>query len=98
MKFTIKKKRDGQGWKEVGSIYASNWQDAKRQFTEKIRIDLANDDQVMYFDDSNENKPEDYIGSGYYDIGGGYWDLPLLDNALLSRYIEDVYTWTINKV
>jgi hypothetical protein len=96
--FTLKKKRDGQSWQNVGSFFAISWHDAKKQFTDSIRNDLAIDDQVLYFSDADENLPEDYKGAGYYDINGGYWSLPLLDTDIISGYSEDVYKWTIERV
>lgn len=96
--FTIKRKRDGQGWSYFGDIYANSWHDAKKQFTNSIRKDLANDDQVVYFSDNDENLPEDYRGAGYYDLNGGYWSLPLLDTDIISGYSEDVYSFTIERV
>jgi len=75
-----------------------NWQEAKEKFTSNIRNDLAEDDQVIYFDDDSENRPKNYQGPGYYALNGGYWSLPLLDGQVISHYSEDVYQWTINRV
>ena len=104
--FTIKKKREGQSYKIVDSIYAENWSQAKQEFTDNIRNDLANDDQVIYIENeemyedrpSNWKEQNEFKGAGYYPVNGGYWSLPLLDTDKISTYQEDVYLWTINNI
>ena len=103
--YTIKKKRDGESFRFYGELFADNWVEAKHEFTNSIREDLANDDNVVWLDEEMYNNKESefremnpFRGDGYYAISGSYWSLPLLDDKTVSVYIEDVYTWTINKV
>ena len=104
-KYTLKKKRDGQGWEKVGTMLANDWSEAKHLFTDNIRVSLADDDQVIHLDDDsidgelNERIKAEYKGPGYYALdGGSYWNLPLLDIEVRDTYNEDVYTWTIKNV
>lgn len=102
MKFIIKTKRDGQGWKNTGEIYAPTWHDAKKKFTDNVRNDFAKNSDVLYFDDeliSETSYNIDYKGPGYYQVEGG-WMQPnvILDTDVLDTYSEDVYTYTIKRV
>lgn len=101
--FTIKTKRDGQGWRNTGEIYAANWQEAKQLFTDNIRDWCAKDDGVLYFDDEmikeHENDNIHYTGPGYYNADHG-WMQPeaILDGQTIDTFSEDVFTYTIKRV
>lgn len=102
--FTIKKKRDGQDWEVLGELYAENWQDAKRQFTDRCRddhdirfIDIDNiddDEREAYADIENW-----YFRKGYYlfDETGGM--LPeYIASSALDTFRYDVNSYTIRKL
>lgn len=101
--FTIKKRRDGESWKEVDSFYAKDWQDAKRLFTERMSDDDVYlfwcDDEVIVdiLHDDDEANVSWYDGKGLYvqDCNGIYF---YDSSRYLSSFTEDVWHWTINRV
>ena len=107
MVYTIKTKRDGQGWKETGEIWANNWQDAKRKFSENICNDLAcnSDDSFSFVDNITDynnlpdstTKYQPFKGIGWYRVQGSGTDVLILGEGF-SSYSDDVFQYTINRV
>jgi len=100
-RYTLKQKRDGQGWLVTGSFYRKNWQEAKKEFTNSIRNDCANYQDYIYIDNEEtffnyfDSLNFNYEGPGYYSLDG---EQTVLDNEILSCYKYDVYSYTINRV
>jgi hypothetical protein len=111
--YPIYKKRDGQSFKEVGSIYAASFEEAKKEFALNMTKDNHNlSNNIQWLD-----KDEDGVKvTGWYDFQGGS---PLFDEEtgkynteesekflLLSEEVindgfdswtEDVYTWELRQ-
>lgn len=98
--YTIKTKRNGQQWNETGEIYAKNWQEAKRKFTNNARNFAAADCGYIYAEteaDLSEQASQffDFQGAGYYPL---YDADVILDGVNVSRFFEDSTTYTINRI
>lgn len=110
--YTIFKKRDGQSFKPIGEIYATDFRDAKKQFAKQMTDDNWNQsNNVQWLD----KKQDGVFETGWYDFNGG---IPLFDEETekydpkeaqdflmvsekdilkgFSRWSEDVYTWAID--
>jgi hypothetical protein len=111
--FNIYKKRDGQSFKDVGTIYASNFDEACKQFAKQMTEDNHNQsNNIVWLDDKRDGVNE----SGWYDFNGGS---PVFDedaekydadeaaaylmvsekaiNQGFSSWNEDVYTWEVRE-
>lgn len=100
--YTIKKRRDGQGFNFFGTLVAKNWQDAKKVFTDMHRNSAASDSGFIYIDDEimqESDMKEEY--AGYYE-GAGYYPQYhasiIFDSVNVDTIRDDVYTYTIRKV
>lgn len=98
--FSVLKKRDGQNFKEAGTIFAADLDAAKKEFSENCRKDLEKNDSAIYLRNEEEGKKAgiDFEGAGYYSTSAGMWSLPLLDSDVIDSYNEDVYTWKVEEV
>ena len=86
--FIIYKKRDGQSFKEIGSIYCETFKQAKIEFANTCYDDLLNGKHGDNFTDK-----EDGI---YYN---GQLFFPKIDlETGIETFYEDVYTWEIRDV
>jgi hypothetical protein len=109
--FLIYKKRDGQSFKEVGSIYTDNFENAKKEFAENMtKGNWEKSNDVVWLDND-----ADGVGvTGWYDFGGGRatfneetekYDADEAEDFLLvsdadikegfSSWSEDVFTWEV---
>lgn len=111
--YNIYKKRDGQSFKEVSSIYADNFEEAKKQFAKQMTDDNHNQsNNVRWLDKDQDGVKE----TGWYDFNGGS---PLFNedtekydadeaedflmvteeaiNAGFDTWNEDVYTWEVRE-
>lgn len=98
-KYTIKKKRDGQGWKEVNYLYANNWSHAKAVFTNNILENIAVNDGYVYMETKKEC--DQAFGVGVWEGKGhypSYYASIILDDRNVDTYLDDVYTYTIKSV
>ncbi len=109
--YPIYKKRDGQSFKQVGSIYSDSWQNAKKEFAQNMTKDNWNlSNNIIWLNREDGVKIE-----GWYDFNGGtptyyeetesYTD-EVNDFLLVSKedidkgfdyWNEDVYTWELRK-
>jgi hypothetical protein len=84
-KYTIKKKRAGQFFKEVGEFLAVSWQHAKKEFTSRCFNDMALD---ISFKNENEVLIRiDGTGTDKIDLSKPF-----------DTFKDDVFIWTIKKV
>ena len=111
--YNIYKKRDGQSFKVIGDIYASNFKQAKQIFaTQMTEENWSLSNNIQWLD-----KEEDGVNeTGWYDFNAGIpakfedtekYDAKEAEDFLLisekdvlkgfSRWNEDVYTWAIDK-
>lgn len=111
--YPIYKKRDGQSFELVSTIYQDSWKNAKKEFAENMTKDnweLSNNVQWL-------DKDEDGVfETGWYDFNAGspLWDeekekydpneaedfLMVTEkdiNKGFSNWNEDVYTWELRK-
>lgn len=112
--YPIFKKREGQGFTEVSSIYAENFTKAKKQFAKQMTDDN--------FEQSNNiqwlTKEQDGVNeTGFYDLNAGcltYTEdgkvidpneaddfLMVTEKAIkkgFNYWNEDVYTWELRNV
>lgn len=98
--YTIKTKKNGQQWNETGEIYAENWQEAKRKFTDNMRNFAAGYCGYMYVgkkEDLNKQGSQFAVfqGAGFYPE---YDADVILDGVNVSSFYEDSTTYTINRV
>lgn len=105
MNFKVKIKEKGQkDFKEVSEFEAISWSHAKDLFTDNIRESLSDTYGVHHFeckDDFNEHFASEFSewkGAGYYDIGSGLGNLPLLDSDKLDIYYKNGSVFTIKTV
>lgn len=99
--YPIFKKRDGQGWKNFGSIYASSFEEACAEWTKRVRKDLSNkNDNTWYYSEAmfksdgieEEDIPSWFEGDGYYCEK----EVILLDSTNdLDGWSEDVYSYKV---
>lgn len=111
--FNIYKKRDGQSFKMIGSIYADTFEEAKKQFAKQMTDDNNNQsNNVQWLDKKQDGVKE----TGWYDFNFGNpafneetekynadeaERLLLVSeetiNAGFSTWNEDVYTWELRE-
>ena len=111
--YPIYKKRDGQHFKEVSSIYATSFEEAKKEFSlnmTKENWEKSND--IIWLD----KEIDGVDATGWYDFGGGRptfneetekYDADEVENYLLvseesinegfETWYEDVYTWELRE-
>lgn len=109
--YPIFKKRDGQTFKQIGSIYASGFVEAKKKFAENCAKDLQNECWLTYFDssefDQKGNENGFYLNENlvYNDNDTINCELSTIECFLSQKSIdkgftsfsEDVYTWELRK-
>ena len=91
--YNLYKKRDGQDYKLVGEIYASNFDEAKKEFAKECYNDLLNGvhgDNFIELSEITDNVDQD----GIYYFGELF--LSNLDlHEGFECFSEDVYTWEL---
>lgn len=101
--YPILKKRDGQGFKEIATIYAASFHEACHEFSKYCRADLSNKNDnttyecADYFNDNDlypNGQPSWFEGDGYYYNN----ELILSDDCVTDSFNEDVYTWKVVNV
>lgn len=109
--YPIFKKRDGQSFKEVGSIYADGFIAAKKEFAKNCANDMYKECWLSYFDSSDFDKKG--IEAGFYlndalvynendtvNVELSNIECFLSQKAInkgFSSFSEDVYTWELRK-
>lgn len=89
-------KRDGQSWIQQGSIYATDFNEAKKLFAASCAADLDRTDNIIHTDRDGQGR---FVEVGYYDIAFNPYNLMLSDKQV-SEGIEgyndgDVTSWKI---
>lgn len=104
--FNIYKKRAGQDFESIGTIYAENYQEAKKKFGMACYRDLDNgkhgDNYVEETDEFINDLKQDGQNVDWYEGRGIYYNKELFlsyEEAVqgLDTFSEDVYTWTIDE-
>lgn len=106
--YKVEKKRDGQNWKPFNEIYASSFEEAKKQFAKDMTQDNWNkSNNIEWIKDSEGVKK-----TGWYDFNAGspIWneetekwenadDLLLVSEEQINEgfdfWSEDVYSWRL---
>lgn len=101
MKFTIKRKKNGRNWKVFDELHALNWEDAKAEFSELMKEDLASNGGVYL---ANEQEciaqygelvsDSVWMGAGWYGDAGE----TILDGKKYDTYCDGWATYTIKSV
>jgi hypothetical protein len=111
--YPIFKKRDGQHFKEVSYIYATSFDEAKKEFALNMTKDnWEKSNNIFWLNKENDGVKE----SGWYDFNGGsptfnqeteQYDADEAKNCLLvseddinegfDTWNEDVYTWELRE-
>lgn len=99
--FSVTKTRDGQSSKHFAYISAINFEAAKNEFANMMRVEMEFDDQLTYFaniEDWTEqgNNPAEFDGAGYYNINYSPLGLVLADKATIDTFKDDVYTYQVH--
>ena len=111
--FNIYKKRDGQSFKQVSSIYADTFEEAQKEFAHNMTKDNHNQSNNIVWLDA---ETDGVNVTGFYDFNGGCatfvdetekYDaneaadfLFVSEEAIkagFSSWSEDVYTWEIRE-
>lgn len=111
--YNIYKKRDGQSFKEVASIYADNFTEASRKFAKQMTDDNHNQSNNIQWLEKDQDGVNE---TGWYDFNGGspvfdeetekYDANEAADFLLVSEtainegfdtWNEDVYTWELRE-
>lgn len=109
--FPIYKKRDGQKFKEVASIYSTSFEEAKKEFAQNIANDLNNTCDVVFLTQNDGASEEGFynmsFGRPIYDEQAEKYDTESLkDSFLVSQsaideglecWSDDVYTWELRE-
>lgn len=104
--FNIYRKRAGQNFESIGSIYAETYKEAKKQFAKGCYRDLDNgkhgDSYIEETDEFINEMKDDGQDVSWYKGRGIYFAKELFLSyedcqAGFDTFSEDVYTWTINK-
>lgn len=98
--FNVYKKRDGQGWKQIGSYFCASFEDAKKEFASNCWNDLMegkHGDNYVGLTVQEDGVQEDGI---YYLNGDPYNKLdcffPIINlKDGIEFFSEDVYSWEI---
>ena len=109
--YPIYKMRDGQSFKESGSIYADGFIDAKKQWAKIVSNDLHKECWLSYLNADDFDKKG--IEAGFYLNDSLVWNENETINVELSNvecflsqkaidkgfssFSEDVYTWELRK-
>jgi len=100
----LNKKRDGQDWKQSYDYLTNDIETAKKDFTEGVKTDLANDESFIYINDEIWKEIKDrymetisYTTPGYYRHEGTGTDV-VYDNELIECYSDDVYHWRLKSI
>jgi len=91
--YRLLKKRDGQLWKNCGTFYSKNFEEAKKEFAETIFNDLLNGvhgDNYCYLTVEEDGVEED----GIYYNGELEFSNTDLENGV-DGYSNDVYRWKL---
>lgn len=110
--YNIYKKRDGQAFKLVGDIYASNFDEAKKEFALNMTKDNWNkSNDICWLDQENDG-----VETGWYDMNASclvYKEDGTINeeeseleifcleqdiNQGFDAWTEDVYTWELRDV
>ena len=109
--YPIYKKRDGQSFQEIGSIYENSFVKAKKEFAKRCANDLYNDCNLTYLS-SDEFDTKGFESGFYYNnslvynedgivnVKESYIDCLLSQKAIykgFTYFSEDVYTWELRK-
>ena len=96
--FSIYKKRDGQSFKEVGSINGcENFEEAKIEFAQRCYDDVLNGKHGDNFIELSAGEEDYATEDGIYDNQELFFAKSELKTGIVM-FREDVYTWEIREV